>query len=158
MFKKILVPLDGSQIAARILPKVTDLAKSLKAEVTLMHVCYAGVGAEIGETSPAVIKQAAAEEVKFCEIFLGQAGKDLKDKGIKADWVCRDGDPAREIISYAQNQGYDLIALGTHGSGETVWYMGGIANKVATHATVPVLLFRTLEVKPPMLKEIYFTA
>jgi hypothetical protein len=35
--------------------------------------------------------------------------------------------------------------------------MGGVADKVATHATVPVLLFRTLEFKPPLLKEVYFT-
>jgi hypothetical protein len=33
--------------------------------------------------------------------------------------------------------------------------MGGIADQVATHATVPVLLFRTMEIKPPLLKEVY---
>ena len=65
--------------------------------------------------------------------------------------ACRPG----KSSPYAQDNGYDLIVLGTHGAGEVAWYMGGVADKVATHATVPVLLFRTLVIKPPLLKEIY---
>ncbi len=155
MFKKILVPLDGSEIAAKILPQVTELAKTFKAKATLFHVCYSGVGA-IGEASPGAIRAAEAEEAKWCETFLAKAGQDLKKQGVDVDWVCRDGVPAREIIAFAKDQKYDLIALGTHGAGEVVWYMGGVADKVSSHATVPVLLFRTLEIKPPVLKEEYF--
>ncbi|MFH1595231.1 MAG: universal stress protein [Pseudomonadota bacterium] len=156
MFKKILVPLDGSEIAAKILPQVAELAKTFKAKVTLFHACYAGVGAFVGEASPAAIQAAAAQEKKFCETFLGKAGQDLKNQGLDADWACRDGVPAQQIIAYAQDKGYDLIALGTHGAGEVAWYMGHVADRVATHATVPVLIFRTLEFKPPVLKELYF--
>lgn len=155
MFKKILVPLDGSEIAAKILPKVVDLAKVMKAKVTLLHVCYSGVGAFAGEASPATIRKEEAQEQKFCDRFLATSGKELKDQGLEVNWTCQDGVPAREIVAYAQNNGYDLIALGTHGAGEVAWYMGGVADRVATHATVPVLLFRTLEFKPPLLKEIY---
>jgi nucleotide-binding universal stress UspA family protein len=155
MFKKILVPLDGSEIAAKILPKVVDLAKTFKAKVTLLHVCYAGVGAYAGEASPGTIRTEETDEKKFCETFLAKAAKNLKDKGLNVDTACQDGQPAREIIYYAQGKGYDLIALGTHGAGEVAWYMGGIANRVATHATIPVLLFRTMEFKP-YLKEEYF--
>jgi nucleotide-binding universal stress UspA family protein len=155
MFKKILVPLDGSEIAAKILPKVVELAKCFKAKVTLFHACYAGVGAFVGEATPATIRAAAAQEKKFCDTFLAKAGQDLKNKGLEANWACADGVPAQQIIAYAQDNGYDLIALGTHGAGEVAWYMGGVADKVTAHATVPVLLFRTLEFKPPLLKEIY---
>jgi nucleotide-binding universal stress UspA family protein len=155
MFKKILVPLDGSEIAAKVLPKVMELAKTFKAKVTLFHACYSGVGAMAGEASPATIRSEEAQEQKFCETFLAKAGNDLKDQGLEADWTCADGVPARQIIAYAQDKGYDLIVLGTHGAGEVAWYMGGVADKVATHATVPVLLFRTLEFKPPFLKEVY---
>ena len=157
MFKKMLVPLDGSEIAAKVLPKVVELAKTFKAKVTLFHACYSGVGAMVGEASTGTIRGAEAQEQKFCKTFMAKAGKDLKDKGLDVDWACQDGVPAREIIAYAQNKGYDLIVLGTHGAGEVAWYMGAVADKVATHATVPVLLFRTLEFKAPLLKEVYST-
>ncbi len=155
MFKKLLVPLDGSEIAAKVLPKVVELAKSCQAKVTLFHVCYGGVGAFSGEASPGVIRAEEAQEQKFCSTFLAKAAKDLRDQGLNADSACEDGVPAREIIAFAQDKGYDLIVLGTHGAGEVAWYMGGVADKVASHATVPVLLFRTLDLKPPLLKEIY---
>ena len=157
MFKKMLVPLDGSEIAAKVLPKVVELAKAFKAKVTLCHVCYSGVGAMIGEATPATIKAAEAHEKKFCDTFLAKAGNDLKDQGLDADWACADGVPAQQIIAFAQAKNYDLIVLGTHGAGEVAWYMGGVADRVASHATVPVLLFRTLAFKPPMLKEVYST-
>ena len=157
MFTKILVPLDGSEIAAKVLPKVVELAKAFKAKVTLFHVCYSGVGAMMGQATPGVIKSAAAQEQKFCDTFLAKAGNDLKNQGLDADWACPDGVPAREIIAFAQAKGYDLIVMGTHGAGEVAWYMGGVADKVASHATVPVLLLRTLEFKPPLLKEVYST-
>jgi nucleotide-binding universal stress UspA family protein len=155
MFKKILVPLDGSEIAAKILPKVADMAKVMKAKVTLLHVCYSGVGAFAGEASPAVIRAEEAQEQKFCSTFLTKAGKELQDQGLDVNWACKDGVPARQIIAFAQDNGYDLIALGTHGAGEVAWYMGGVADRVASHATVPVLLFRTLEFKPPLMKEVH---
>jgi len=155
MFTKILVPLDGSEIAAKVLPTVVELAKTFNAKVTLFHACYSGVGAFAGEGSPATIRAEEGQEQKFCETFLVKAGQELKGQGLDADWFCKDGVPARQIIAFAQDNGYDLILMGTHGAGEVAWYMGGVADKVASHATVPVLLLRTLEVKPPLLKEIY---
>lgn len=155
MFKKILVPLDGSEIAAKGLPKVAEGAKLCNAKVTLFHVCYSGVGAGTGEASPGVIEAAEASEEKFCASFLAEAAKQLRDQGLEADFFWEDGVPAREIIAFAQDKGYDLIVMGTHGAGEVAWYMGGVADRVASQATVPVLLLRTLEFKPPLLKEIY---
>ena len=157
MFTKILVPLDGSEIAATVLPRVIELALAFKSKVTLLHVCYSGVGAFAGEGTPATIRSEEAQEQKFCSTFLAKSTQDLKNLGLDADSVCQDGVPAREIIALAKDKGYDLIALGTHGAGEVAWYMGGVADKVASHATVPVLLFRTLEFKPPLMKEVYST-
>jgi nucleotide-binding universal stress UspA family protein len=144
MFKKILVPLDGSPMAEKVLPQVAELAGTTKARVTLMHVCH-GRGREVtGED--------AAGAGRPCEKFLAQGCTDLEAQGLKADWVCRVGGPAREIIAFAQDHDYDLIALGTHGKGEVAWNLGGVADKVAAHATVPVLLFRTFSLRPMWLK------
>ncbi len=154
MFQKILVPLDGSDLAAKILPQVVELAKTHQAEVTLLHVCYT----EIGEASPGVIAQSASHEAKRCELFLSQAAQDLNAQGVKTAFACVEGSPAREIIGYAESHKMDLIAMATHGKGEVAWVLGSVAEKVITHATVPVLLFRVMEFKPPLLKEDpYFT-
>ncbi len=151
MFKKILVPLDGSELAAKIIPQVIDLAKAHQAEVTLLHVCYT----EYGEASPGTMAQAAAQEAKQCEIFLGRVAQEMAAQGVQVTTTCVDGSPAREIIGYAKANKMDLIAMATHGKGEVAWVLGSVAEKVVSHANVPVLLFRVLEVRLPDLKTEY---
>jgi nucleotide-binding universal stress UspA family protein len=152
MFKKILVPLDGSDLASKVLPKVAEMAKTFKAEVTLIHVCYTPA---IGEATTGTIKAAATGEQKWCSTFLGKAAGDLKAQGVDVKSDCLDGEPGREIIAYADKNNMDLIAMATHGKGEVAWVLGSTAEKVVSHATVPVLLFRVIEFKP-VLKEVYF--
>jgi nucleotide-binding universal stress UspA family protein len=147
MFKKILVPMDGSELAAKIIPPVADLAKSQNAEVVLLNV-YPDWGKA---TSPEV--QAVIEgEVKQCEAFLARAAQNLTAQGVKTTVVCVQGTPAHEIIHYADQNALDLIAMATHGRGEVAWVLGSVAEKVVSHATVPVLLFRVLGIKPPKTK------
>jgi hypothetical protein len=119
-----------------------------------MHVCYTPA---IGETTPGTMKAAAAHEAKWCATFLGKAAGDLKAQGVDVKSECADGVPAREIIYYADKNKMDLIVMATHGRGEVAWVLGSTAEKVVSHATVPVLLFRVMEIKPPLMKEIYST-
>lgn len=155
MFKKILVPLDGSELAAKILPNVADLAKAFNAEVTIFHSCHTE-GFGVGEASPGVAAAAPGAEKKVCEDFLVKASNDLKSQGVNVNWVCVEGVPPRAIIGYAQKNSMDLIAMASHGRGEVAWVLGSVAERVISHATVPVLLFRVMEVKPPKLKEEFF--
>jgi nucleotide-binding universal stress UspA family protein len=156
MFKKILVPLDGSELAAKILPQVVEMAKCFQAEVTLLHVCYMPIWTEMAEAPPAMEAEAEKKELKWCATFLGEAAKHLQAQGLKVKTHCAEGVPAREIIGYADAHKYDLIAMATHGKGEVAWVLGSTAEKVVTHATIPVLLFRVVEIKPPLLKEEWF--
>uniref|UniRef100_A0A7V4G9J1 Universal stress protein n=1 Tax=Desulfobacca acetoxidans TaxID=60893 RepID=A0A7V4G9J1_9BACT len=155
MFGKILVPLDGSELAAKVLPTVVEMAKKFNSLVTVLHVCHTE-GPGVGEASPGVAATAAAAEQKVCEAFLSQVGKDLQGQGLNVNWVCAEGVPAREIIGYAAKNNYDLICMATHGKGEVAWVLGSTAERVVTHATVPVLLVRVMEFKPPVLKEEFF--
>jgi nucleotide-binding universal stress UspA family protein len=155
MFNKILVPLDGSKLAAKVLPQVAQLAKTFNSQVTLIHVCHTEAFG-VGEAAPGVVAAAPAEEKKVCEAFLSQVGQDLKGQGVNVNWACVEGVPAREIVAYADKNNMDLIAMATHGAGEVAWVLGSTAEKVVSHATVPVLLYRVMEVKPPALKEEYF--
>jgi nucleotide-binding universal stress UspA family protein len=153
MFSKILVPLDGSDLAAKVLPTVVELAKTFNSQVTLFHACHTEA---FGEATPGVAAAAPAAEKKVCETFLSKAGKDLEAQGVKVNWVCSEGVPAREIIGYADKNKYDLICMSTHGRGEVAWVLGSTAERVVSHATVPVLLLRVMEFKPPLLKEEFF--
>jgi nucleotide-binding universal stress UspA family protein len=155
MFKKILVPLDGSKLAAKILPKVEELAKLVDAHVTLISVSSEATDVA-GMASPEIFKEAARHGVKACQMYLEATAKELQGRGIKVDSVCLEGVPARTIVKYAQENPVDLIVLATHGKGEVAWVLGSTAEKVLSHATVPVLLWRVIEYKPPLLKEEFF--
>jgi nucleotide-binding universal stress UspA family protein len=144
MFKKILVPLDGSELAAKVFPQVTDLAKTQDAQLTLLSV-YPDWGKPTSDEVAAFI----AGEAKKCESMLATTAKELQAQGVKVQVACVAGEPAREIINYAEANGMDLIAMATHGRGEVAWVLGSVAEKVVTHSPVPVLLFRVLGVKPP---------
>lgn len=153
MFEKILVPLDGSELAAKVLPSVVELAKKFNSQVTLIHVCHTEAS---GEASPGVLAAAPVAEKKVCEAFLSQAGKDLQGQGVNVNWVCVEGVPAREIVGYAHKNKMDLICMTTHGRGEVGWVLGSTAERVVSHSSVPVMLVRVIEFKPAKFDEEYW--
>ncbi len=146
MFNKILVPLDGSDLAAKVLSQAEDLAKATKAQLVLLTVGSADVG-EIGESSPKVATEAVARlpAVKY----LQQTTAALQGKGVQATWVYKQGAPAHGIMTYAADHQVDLIIMATHGAGEIAWLLGSVAQRVVSHAPAPVLLIRVLGPKPP---------
>ena len=146
MFNKILVPLDGSELAGKVIPQAEDLAKSFNAQLVLMTVGSAVVG-EIGESSQASLSEAMAHQpaVKYLE----KTAAALQAKGLNATWVFRHGTPAHEIAAYAAEHQMDLIIMATHGAGEIAWLLGSVAQRVIRHAPAPVLLIRVLQPKPP---------
>jgi len=153
MFEKILIPLDGSPLAATILPEVEDLAKSQKSEITLLTVSNVPSPAILAEAGGAVIEPILIWRKSTAEEYLTETTKTLKAKGLKVSWVYREGAPAKEIIRYADEARCDLIAMATHGRGEVAWVLGSVAEKVVSHATVPVLLMRVLKGQPLVKKE-----
>ncbi len=143
MFKKILVPLDGSELATKVFPQVIDLAKTQDAQVTLLNVY-----SDWGEPDSEEVARFMEAEVQKCQSFLGAAADDLRGQGLRVDTACVKGAAAHEIIAYADQNGMDLIAMASHGTGEVAWILGSVAEKVVSHATVPVLLFRVLGARP----------
>lgn len=151
MFKKILVPLDGSELAAKIIPQVIDLATTHLAEVTLLHVAYT----EYGKSSSDYFADAVAHEAQRCAIFLDQVAADMQAQGVNVKVECVDGTPAQEIIKYGQANNMDLIAMASHGRGGLGWMLGSVAEKVLRHANIPVLIYRVLEAQLPDLQTEY---
>jgi nucleotide-binding universal stress UspA family protein len=152
MFKNILVPLDSSELAAKILSPVIDLAKTTGARVTLL-----AVGSSDTCAVPAGGAHEACPEVPLAR-YLEQTSETLKAQGLEVNWVYKQGSPAKEIVAYAAENEVDLIALASHGGGEIAWVLGSVAQKVIAHTPAPVLLWRVAEAEPPKLKsEFYYS-
>lgn len=150
MFNRILVPLDGSDLAAKVLSQAEDLAKASGAQLVLMTVGSEEVG-EVDESSPQAGSEAVARlpAVKY----LQQTAAALKAKNLQATWVYKQGTPAPAIMTYAADRQIDLIIMATHGAGEIAWLLGSVAQRVVSHAPTPVLLIRVLGPKPPEHKD-----
>jgi nucleotide-binding universal stress UspA family protein len=121
MAKRILVPLDGSPPAERIVPLVADLARGSGASLRLLHVAP--------EPGP-------MEENDYLHAL------EARLQGVPVDSVVRFGDPVAEILKEASAFGADLIAVTTAGqSGLRRVALGSVAEQVFLRAAVGVLLF-----------------
>jgi nucleotide-binding universal stress UspA family protein len=140
MYKKILVPLDGSSLAEEVLPHAEALAKSEGAEIVLLRVAvtparylFAHNPAE-GNNIINMIEKEAGDYMK------AEVAK-LQDEGIKVTGVTRDGAAPDTILEVAEETNADVIAMSTHGrSGVQRWLMGSVAEKVVHHSHIPVML------------------
>ncbi len=142
MYKKILVPLDGSALAEEILPHVETLAKTLEVEVILLRVIIEPA-AEFIFSDPSIgstiIRELEAESLDY----LTKIRSKLQHSGIHTSIALRQGQIAETILTVAKEQSADLIAMSTHGrSGLQRWLMGSIADRIVHHSPVPVLLVR----------------
>ena len=148
MIKKILVPLDGSKLAECVLPNVEELAAKLDAEVAFISVTHRVQGywpfddpSQPNETR--LVPQGTCSREEHATNYLNTAAKGLEEKGIKVtkEVVC--GQPAQEIIFYANDNHCDLIIMSTHGrSGLSKLTHGSVVRKVLKLALIPVMVIR----------------
>jgi nucleotide-binding universal stress UspA family protein len=137
MFKRILVPLDGSSLAEAILPQVQDLAKALGAELFLVRAAAAHVFPGVDPTEGEV------DVVRKAEAYVTEVAGRLRDTGIPIHTTVRYGEAAEEILRHIKDNAVDLVAMSTHGrSGLSRLVLGSVAAQVVHRATVPVLLLR----------------
>jgi nucleotide-binding universal stress UspA family protein len=140
MFKKILVPLDGSKRAEKILPQVKELVKFSGAEVHLLKVVMSY------EIDPKKDKEELEKLAGEAQEYLDQVAARLKKKGIQASATVAYGKDAVQICDYASGKKCNLIAMSTHGrNGLSRWALGSVADKVLQCSSVPVMLFRATE-------------
>jgi len=140
MYQKVLVPLDGSELAECALSHVRSLVKDGTAqEVTLLHIVRIDVpGADVDlsalrEPAFAAARKYLAER----ESGLVSAGVKVKTEVLEANWT------PSSITEYAQKNGMDLIVMSTHGySGFKRMMLGSVSHGVLNQSPVPVLLIR----------------
>lgn len=146
MYKKILVPLDGSQLAECVLAHAANITTGSKVEeVTLMRVVepvYIPSSAEWAP-SPEQIAQAETQNVKEAEDYLAQVVHHLENNATKVKTEVIKGRAAESIADYAKNNQIDLIIIATHGrSGVSRWVWGSVADKILRASSIPVLVVR----------------
>ena len=143
MYKKILVPLDGSKNSETILPNVVKLARESKAEVVLFaveppHPTAGRIGSpwhDLGNGLAILEKPDTTMKA-----HLDNAAGTLAEAGIKATTVVSNGDAAAEILAYAEVNGCDLIAMSTRGhSALRRGLMGSVTDAVVRGSKTPVL-------------------
>lgn len=143
---KVLVPVDGSRESEYILKYVTHMATELDLEVTLLHVWALA----IAPPSTGYLKQ-LDKEGKRRENYIKRLEARLKQKGLNVNSVFKKtltGEEAEEIIKLAEEGGFSLVAMTTHGrSGVGRWIFGSNAEKVLAEGSTPLLL-----VRPPRRK------
>jgi nucleotide-binding universal stress UspA family protein len=135
-FERILVPLDGSDCAEIVLPKVEKLAKDLRQALPFCggH-CHTFPGADPTDAEVKVVREA--------EQYLSNIEEGLKKKRLKVDSHVRYGNDAEEILDHAAQKDIDIVAMTTHGRGGVKRFLlGSVAEKVLRHSPKPVFLVR----------------
>jgi nucleotide-binding universal stress UspA family protein len=141
--KKLIVPLDGSPLAERVLPHVSDLAKKMRLDTILLRA-YALPPAlaadEYGTYTDELIGQLEAGAKKY----LAAKTEELQKQGVpNVSYVTDLGYGAEKITSLARRTPDNLIAMCTHGrSGVTRWALGSVTERVVRHSGDPVLIIR----------------
>jgi nucleotide-binding universal stress UspA family protein len=161
MFKKVLVPLDGSELAEAVLPYVEELGQRCAAEIILLRVVpvprdtatatvYQASMSIPGSTEDEVIaphpihREQEIESLRVeTERSLSRVKERLSEAGLRARVEVLFGRPANRIVDYATREQVDLIAMSTHGrSGFSRWMFGSVADKVLRAAAIPILVIR----------------
>jgi nucleotide-binding universal stress UspA family protein len=149
MYKKILVPLDGSKLAECALPHVEELAKGCDTEeVILVSVTERVKGyRELEDPGQPMgrrlVPEAFGKKEKQAQKYLDRIAKAMQAKGINVSTEVLLWKPAEAIIGYAKQSKCDLIVMASHGhSGLTRWAFGSVADKVLRASGVPVLIVR----------------
>ncbi|AEG15116.1 universal stress protein [Desulfofundulus sp. TPOSR] len=145
MYRKMLVPVDGSHRAALAAEHGAQLAKHFKAHLTIFHVIpplppyvnkYEDRLGEVYHNIEKQMEENGKEILNRVKEELAHYGLDLE---VKSVW----GNPAEEICREAREGRYDIIIMGSRGLGEIRGYlMGSVSNRVVRHAPCPVLIVR----------------
>lgn len=140
MFRRILIPLDGSETAERVLPTVEKMLLREDAVAVLVRIVFCPMA---GMPHPPTL---LGELEKSALDYLRKTARALEDKGLVVETRVIHGDPAETILEYAVQEECDLIAMSTHGrTGVTRFLMGSVAEKVLRNSPRPVLAVRAFD-------------
>lgn len=144
MFQRMLLPLDGSKRAEQAIPIAARIARASGGSLILLRA--AGTHIEFGTyiTEPSVLIQEALElDLTRATHYLARIKASRELAGIETMVEVRSGRAALVILDVAQQRHVDLIIMCSHGeTGFKRWVLGSVAQQVARHSSLPVLVLR----------------
>ena len=144
MYYKILVPLDGSKRADRILPHVEELAKRYKAKVIFLQAVEYKTNTTPEGAFINVSEQELDQAKKQAETHLKGIQGEFRGKNIESRTHVIYGPVVEKIVSMAAQEGVDLIALASHGrSGLSRVFYGSVAAGLLHRVDRPLLIIRS---------------
>jgi nucleotide-binding universal stress UspA family protein len=137
MYKRILVPLDGSGLAENALKHVDILTSTYKVkEVIFLQVIEPAAG--LIYNLEIAMQERIEKEIKD---YLEGVADTFRKRGINARSVVAYGTAADRILEYAEQNDVQIIIMSTHGrSGISRFFSGSVAEKVMRHSTIPLLI------------------
>ncbi len=142
MYKRALVPLDGSMVAAAIVPFILEIAGPLDMEVALLRVVVPPPPMVV-EGSSYVVAEDVEKLRANAEAYLASVAAELRDQGVRVAIQVRFGEAVPEILAGAREVEADLIAMTTHGRGGLGRLLfGSVAEAVLRQAEIPVFMMR----------------
>jgi len=150
MFKRILVPLDGSTRAESAVPIAARIARASGGSVILLQVAAIPIELETEKKPSEIYSQTAFDKgVADTKSYLEGVAKSDVLKDIKTETGAVTGAIAPSILSAIQTLHADLVVMCSHGfTGFKRWALGSVAQKLAPHSPVPVLILRDGGVVP----------
>jgi nucleotide-binding universal stress UspA family protein len=157
LFNHVLIPLDGSAIAAEILPTAIDLARCSNARITLLGVvqpmpssAYDPVNLlpySILLLDDSVTKSLVENAIKDLKALSSRLSADGVES-VDAHVVVAEN-VAHGIVEFARSHDVDLVAISTHGRGTSRYFVGSVADKVLRASGLPILLRRSVPAPDP---------
>ena len=145
MYKKILVALDGSELAECSLEHARAIAQGCNVADVIVFRAIEPLSTQtisaLAEAGDDSLRKAVEQNEQDAQDYVLKVQNNLKTRGIAPRAVTVKGPAADEILSYAEKNDVDLIVMSTHGrSGLSRFFFGSVAEKVSRHSRVPVLL------------------
>ena len=144
MFKRILVPTDGSEITGRAVATAIGLARSLGAEILTLCVKEPFPYGAVAEMQPTPPQEFFDAQERMATRHVAAVAESCKAAGVRCTALTVEGlHPWEEIIAHAERTGCDLIVMASHGRrGVSALLLGSETQKVLSHTRIPVLIVR----------------
>ena len=145
MYEKIMVPLDGSELAECVLPHVEGLIKGCHVSNVVFVRVVEPITAPVGNVYIGREESRERESTRKSAVkdYLNQIMDRLKHEETELHSEVLVGRVADSLADYTEKNDIDLILIATHGrSGVTRWVRGSVADKILRYSNVPVLMVR----------------